>query len=131
MSVDARPTSVQDVLDREQAPELPVAKHIAEQIDRPVIRQRAAARGIAILGMLRDDLTNEAAPWYTPDWLDHVIRSAHLAFDDAFDRWRTLFRATRQQMDMAHAIQMNAAADERTRREAKQRYDEAQPWRPP
>ena len=79
--------------------------------------------------MLRDDLTTEAAPWYSSDWLDHTINSAHLAFDDAFERWRTLFRATRQQMDLAHAIQMNAAADERTRREAKQRYDEAQTQR--
>src|SRR5262249_28646153 len=55
----------------------------------------------------------------------HTIRSAHLVFDAAFERWRTLFRATRQQMELAHAIQMNAAADEKARREAKQRYDEA------
>ena len=121
--------SVQEVIDREKIPELPIVSQIAEQIDKPAIRQRTAARGIAILGMLRDDLTNEAAPWYTPDWLNHTINSAHLAFNDAFDRWRSLFRATRQQMDLAHAIQMNAAADERTRREAKQRYDEAQTQR--
>ena len=28
-------------------------------------------------------------------------------------------------MELAHGVQMNAAADEKTRREAKQRYDEA------
>src|SRR3954466_7026921 len=75
--------------------------------------------------MLRDDLTSEAAPWFTPDWLNHTTTSAHLAFKDSFERWRSLFRVRPQQMELAHAIQMNAAADERTRREAKQRYDEA------
>jgi superfamily II DNA/RNA helicase len=117
--------SVQDVLDREQVPALPILKHIFEQVDRSEVRQRSSARAIAILGMLRDELKPETAPWFTSDWLDHTIRSAHLVFDAAFERWRTLFRATRQQMELAHAIQMNAAADEKARREAKQRYDEA------
>lgn len=117
--------SVQDVLDREKVPELPLVEQIRAQVDQPQVRQRTAARGISILGTLREDLTPAAAPWFTPDWLDHTIRSAHLAFDAAFERWRTLFNAAQRQMDLAHAIQMNAAADEKTRRGAKERYDEA------
>jgi hypothetical protein len=117
--------SVQDVLDREKFPALPLTAQIAAQVDQPQVRQRAAARGIAILGTLREDLTHEAAPWFTPDWLDHTIKTAHLVFNDAFDRWRSLFNASQRQMDLAHNIQMNAAADEKTRRDAKQRYDEA------
>jgi superfamily II DNA/RNA helicase/very-short-patch-repair endonuclease len=117
--------SVQDVLDRAQLPDLPLEAQIAAQLDNPPVRQRAATRGIAILSTLRDDLAPETAPWFTPDWLDHTIRSAHLAFNDAFDRWRTLFNAAQRQMDLAHNVQMNAAADEKTRKEAKQRYDEA------
>lgn len=117
--------SVQDLLDREQVPELPLVAQIAAQLDRPEVRRRAAARGVVILGTLRDDLRPETAPWFTPDWLDHTIRSAHRIFNDAFDRWRDLFNAAQRQMDLAHNIQMNAAADERTRKEAKQRYDEA------
>jgi len=117
--------SVQDVLDREKVPELPILAQILAQVDHARVRERSSARSIAILGTLRDDLTLAAAPWYTADWLDHMIRSAHLAFNDAFDRWRTLFNASQRQMDLAHAIQMNAAADEKTRRAAKERYDEA------
>ena len=117
--------SVQDVLDRSELPDLPLVSQIASQLDRPQVRQRAAARGIAILQTLRDDLSPETAPWYTPDWLDHAINSAHLAFNDAFDRWRTLFNASQRQMTLAHNIQINAAADEKTRREAQQRYNEA------
>jgi hypothetical protein len=68
--------SVQDVLDREKFPALPLTAQIAAQVDQPQVRQRAAARGIAILGTLREDLTHEAAPWFTPDWLDHTIKTA-------------------------------------------------------
>lgn len=117
--------SVQDVLDKEKLPDLPLMSQIVAQVDRPVVRQRAAARGLNILGTLRGELTPEHAPWFTPDWLDHVIGSAHLNLDTAFDRWRTLFNAAQRQMDLAHGVQMNAAADEKTRREAKARYDEA------
>jgi superfamily II DNA/RNA helicase len=117
--------SVQDVLDKERLPDLPLLSQITAQVDQPAVRQRAAARGLSILGTLRRELTPERAPWFTPDWLDHVIRSAHLNLDSAFDRWRTLFNAAQRQMDLAHGVQMNAAADEKTRREAKSRYDEA------
>lgn len=117
--------SVQDVLDKETLPVLPLLPAIAAQVDQPGVRQRAAARGISILGSLRDELTSDRAPWFTADWLDHVIRSAHLNLDAAFDRWRTLFNAAQRQMDLAHAVQMNAAADQKTRDEAKARYNEA------
>jgi superfamily II DNA/RNA helicase len=117
--------SVQDVLDKEKVPELPLLPQIASQVDQPSVRQNAAARGISILQTLHSELSTENAPWFTPDWLSHVIGSAHLNLDSAFDRWRTLFNAAQRQMNLAHEVQMNAAADEKTRREAKQRYDEA------
>lgn len=117
--------SVQDALDKEKLPELPLLPAIATQVDQPAVRQRAAARATAILSSLRDELTPDRAPWFTPDWLDHVVRSAHLDLNAAFGRWRTLFNAAQRQMDLAHAVQMNAAADQKTRDEAKARYKEA------
>src|SRR4051812_7881369 len=117
--------SVQAVLDLTKADDLPLLEQIAAQVDQPPVRQKTSARAINIMSMLRDDLRPDAAPWHTPDWIDHTVQSTHLAFNAAFDRWRTLFRATEQQMTLAHNIQMNAAADPKARQEAKQRYDEA------
>jgi ATP-dependent helicase YprA (DUF1998 family)/very-short-patch-repair endonuclease len=117
--------SVQDVLDKEKLPDLPLLSQIAAQVDRSAVRTSASARGIAILGTLRDELSPDRASWFTPEWLNHVITSAHLNLDAAFARWRTLFNAAQRQMELAHAVQMNAAADEKTRKEAKARYDEA------
>ena len=53
------------------------------------------------------------------------MNSAERRFGEAFDRWRSLYRATASQMKFANDILNNAAATEQERREAKARYDEA------
>lgn len=118
--------SVQDVLDKQKLPDLPLLAQIMAQVDQPSVRQSSSVRGISILQTLHEELSAEKAPWFTPEWLDHVIKSAHLKLNDAFDRWRTLFNAARQQMALALSIQINGAADQRTRNEASQRYREAE-----
>ncbi|HNB24909.1 MAG TPA: DUF1998 domain-containing protein [Candidatus Melainabacteria bacterium] len=75
--------------------------------------------------MLKDELTLEMAPWYSNEWLNRTINSAFRNFDSCFDRWRSLYWATTRQMEKSHSVQMNAAATEKERKEAKQRYDEA------
>ena len=47
------------------------------------------------------------------------------AFDRSFGRWRTLFKATKSQMDRSHAIMTNSAASQRERDMARDRYNEA------
>jgi hypothetical protein len=102
-----------------------VRAELAEALESRAPRERAALRARAILRLLQDELRPEVAPWYSGTWLDSVISGAFLHFEQAFDRWRSLFRATTRQMKDAHAIEMNHAIGERERREAKQRYDEA------
>src|SRR5690606_14851366 len=98
---------------------------IAAEVDRPSIRAAAMARGERILAMLKADLDAARAAWHTPTWLENVITGAPLRFDEAFRRWRSLYRATASQMKLANDILNNAAATEQDRREAKARYDEA------
>ncbi len=75
--------------------------------------------------MLKQDLTEQNAPWFTHMWIDSAMDSAHLRFDSAFYRRRSLFRATASPMKSANAVLHNAAASESERREAKARHDEA------
>ena len=119
------PPSIKDVLDLSQEDELRVKAELADALDSTTPRDRAARRALAILGMLTDELQPELAPWYGSAWLDSVISGAFLQFGQAFERWRSLFRATTRQMKAAHAIEMNHAIGERERKEAKERYDEA------
>ncbi len=118
-------SSVRDVLDREKPDVLPLRNDIAERIDGFQVVGKAARRAQRILAMLTQDLSRQSALWHTETWFDSAMNSAARRFDEAFNRWRFLFRATASQMKFANDILHNAAATEQERREAKARYDEA------
>jgi len=117
--------TVPDVLDREKAADLPLHSEIAAQIGGAHVVRATAGRARRILATLAQDLSPQSAPWYTDTWLDSAMHSAARRFDEAFDRWRSLYRATASQRKSADDILNNAAATEQERREAKARYDEA------
>ena len=117
--------SVRDVLDMDKPDSLPVHDEIALQVGADRAVTAAEQRGKRILSTLASDLAGQAAPWYTETWLESAINSAGRRFHESFDRWRSLFRATANQMKFANDVVNNAAATERERREAKARYDEA------
>ncbi|GIX15834.1 MAG: RNA helicase [Rhodothalassiaceae bacterium] len=118
-------SSVRDVLDLEKVDELPLREDIAAEVAKPGVRSAAKARGKRILDMLKADLDAARATWYTRTWLDNVVDGAPRRFDEAFRRWRSIYRATASQMKLANDILNNAVATEKDRREAKARYDEA------
>ena len=118
-------SSVRDVLDREESAVLPLHEEITAQIGSASAAREAARRAERILATLEPDLSGRAAPWYTDTWLPSAIKSADRRFDESFDRWRSLFRATASQIRFANEVINNAAATEKERREAKARYDDA------
>ncbi|MFN3630090.1 MAG: Zn-binding domain-containing protein, partial [Casimicrobiaceae bacterium] len=117
--------SVRDLLDMNKPDVLPVAEEVAADLDQPAVCKRAHERGLRVLGMLADELTPEKAPWYTEHWADTVFRGAYRQFDAALERWRHLYRATQQAIDLNYKIENNPSASERERREAQQRHNEA------
>ena len=118
-------SSVSDVLDREKPEELPLLEEFHQAVGAPRAVCEGLRRGHRILETLESSLTTQAAPWYTDTWLESAINSAQRRLVDSFDRWRSLFRATAKQMELANDIVNNAATAEQERREAKARYDEA------
>ncbi|NLI95206.1 MAG: DEAD/DEAH box helicase, partial [Synergistaceae bacterium] len=118
-------SSVKDVLDLEKSEGFPLKAEIASEISKAKVNDQALKRGEHILSMLEAALDEENAPWFTPTWLDHVVTGAEKRFDEAFRRWRSLYRATVSQMNLAHGVLNNAAVSERDRNEAVSRYNEA------
>ena len=118
------PNSVRGLLDMND-PAAPITEDYRQQLDADAPQRRAHARGLRVLAMLEDELTPEKAPWYSPTFADEVFRRAYQTFDQALNRWRDLFAATRRQMEINQQVMNNPAASERNRRDAKQRHDEA------
>jgi Lhr-like helicase/very-short-patch-repair endonuclease len=121
--------SIRDLLDMEKPGTLPIIQDLADDLGKPEAQRRAHQRGLAVLGMLKDELTPDRAPWYTPTWPDNVFHRAYTEFDGALGRWRDLYAATVRQIELNFKIENNPAASERERREAQQRHNEARKQR--
>lgn len=121
--------SVRDLLDMNQPEMLPITEEVSSDLDKPEVKLRAHKRGLKVLGMLKDELTPQRAPWFSEQWAETVFQRSYIEFDAALQRWRDLYRATAQAIDLNFKIENNPAASERERREAQQRHNEARKQR--
>ncbi|WP_296870655.1 DEAD/DEAH box helicase [Tibeticola sp.] len=121
--------SVRDLLDMNQPEALPITEDMASDLDKAEAKRRAHERGLRVLSMLANELTQRNAPWYTDQWAEAVFQRAYKEFDGALQRWRDLYRATAQAIELNFKIENNPAASERERREAQQRHNEARKQR--
>lgn len=122
-------SSIRDLLDMEKPQDLPLTIDLADELAKPPAQRKAHERGLAVLSMLREELTSERAPWFTPDWPESIFQRAFKEFDGAINRWRDLYRATAQAIELNYKKENNPAASERERREAQQRHNEARKQR--
>ncbi|MEU9331761.1 protein kinase [Streptomyces sp. NPDC048290] len=70
---------------------LPLRSEIVSRSLDEDARSRAAATARAVLAPLIADF--ESTTWWYDEWIEDRIERAPQEFDDAFDRWRQLFRA--------------------------------------
>ncbi len=116
---------VRNVLDLDNTVDLPLNSEVAGQIGGAIAVGSAKRRAESILATLAEDLPKQSAPWYTDTWLGSTMNSAERRFGEAFDRWRSLYRAMDNQIKFANDIIRKAAATKLERKEAKARHDEA------
>lgn len=116
--------SVRGLLDM-NVPEAPLTEDYRQALDADAPQKRAHEHGLRILAMLASELTPDKAPWYNEQFAELVFRRAYASFNEALDRWRDLFAATKRQMEINQKVMNNPAASERERKDAKQRHDEA------
>jgi ATP-dependent helicase YprA (DUF1998 family) len=117
--------TLKDVLDlsggRPSLEILPVVRdHLENEAATRLARQRAAGIVATIESELR------ATDWHTDEWLDNVLRSAPLAFDQACDRWRALYRAALAQSTAQTKIIQDASRPPRDKEQAKRLRREAE-----
>lgn len=74
---------------------LKLLERVENDIDNPKARQRAFQRAYAILEQMNALLKD--ADWFSPNWLESVIRQAGKNFDNACNRWREKYRAAMMQ----------------------------------
>jgi ATP-dependent helicase YprA (DUF1998 family) len=65
------------------------------------------------------------SPWYSRAWVEDIERSAPQRFNEAFNRWRELYKSATEQRDAARKIIDNPRATRKEREAADQREREA------
>jgi hypothetical protein len=90
--------SMTDVIDVADVDKLPVHDSIADQLKSPALAEKAKKRVEVAFSGFAGELSEAA--WWRPDWIETTIADAFGGFNQACDRWRTLYRTARKQVDL-------------------------------
>ena len=117
-------SSLRDVLELEgEQPSLQLRESLRAALANPRARERAADRCRRILGTIPD---LERAEWYDPGWLDRCLTRALDEFEQASERWRTLYRAALKTREEQNRIVGDASRSPQERERAKRLREEAE-----
>ncbi len=112
------PNSLKDLLDISgDPPTLQLIARVMESLNDDHARKRAESRARAILLKVPEILRAE---WYSDTWLNDTMGQIKHTFDDACNRWRTLYLSALNQSNTNHKISLDASRSSQTRSKAEQ-----------
>ena len=101
---------------------LPLRAEVLATIESPATRSAASA---AITDVLSATAEVTQAPWWNADWITDTVDGAPTRFNQAADRWRTLYREALSELDSANEVLKKIGASEPAKRGARARILEA------
>jgi len=118
-----------DILDvKGEIPSLVLKDDIRDAVNNKAVIEKAKIRAERVLKTIATEL--DLSDWYSDSWLDEVFTVITKEFDQACERWRSLYRAALSQANEQHKITIDASRSEeekrtaeRLRREAKAQLD--------
>lgn len=117
--------SLADVLDLSgDSPTLEVVPSKAQALCDPVRQKQSALVAEQVLVTLSRDLST--CEWWRKGWLQDIICQAPRAFDEACERWRSLYRAAIAQIHMQTRVILDVTKPHEERDQAKRLRREAE-----
>ena len=117
--------SMGDILDLADGVTRPqLTEQVREHLQDGHTRANARARARTVLDDLVPDLAE--APWWSDTWLDNTMRAIPARFEDALERWRSLYMAALTQAAEQNRIAMSATRSAQDRRQARRLRAEAE-----
>jgi len=117
--------SLKDVLDLNgDHPTLALLPSVRDDIQAASPQERAKQRGLRVLATMQEEL--RASDWYKEGWLDRELKRIGERFDKACERWRTLYRAARSQVENQTRIVLDATRSPEDKEQAKRLRREAE-----
>jgi ATP-dependent helicase YprA (DUF1998 family)/very-short-patch-repair endonuclease len=117
-------SSLKDILDLTDPVNLPCQDHILESLKDHRIRVKARAKAQAALNDFLPEL--EETDWWSDHWLESTLDQVEIQFNQACDRWRTLYQAAKNQQQIQHEIINDATRSPADRKTAQRLRQEAE-----
>lgn len=95
-------TTVLDLAPADGKLTLPVQLPLLQTLRDPVHRANARAKAAQLIEGLSAEMGTAA--WFHPDWVSETLDRIERSFDDACERWRSLYRAAVRQRELHHKI---------------------------
>ena len=103
-------------------PSLELLAEVRKRLGDPQAASRATIRASALLKALLPDL--KTAPWWRDAWIADTVNGAAQAFDDACNRWRTLYKVAKTEFRTQSARSVDTSVPHKDREQAARRaYD--------
>jgi len=116
--------SLKDILDLTQPDTLPCQEHILEGLRSTNSRKKAKIKAQAALNDFLSEL--KQTDWWSDTWLETVLDQVEIQFNQACDRWRTLYQAAKNQQKLQNDIINDVTRSSDDRKTAKRLRQEAE-----
>ena len=116
------PTTVCQILDLTKE-NLPVRDDLMEELSSASVTQTAIKLGREVLSQVQGDIQDQ--PWFSNTYVEHVMQQAAKNFARSFDGWRSLYKATLQQIKLAYETNIRPGASSNEKNIANRRYNDA------
>jgi ATP-dependent helicase YprA (DUF1998 family) len=121
-------SSITDLLEAGgDSPSLHLLPRLWHAVNAPEVTHRAQQTAERVLGELRHtwSLDGGDPTWWSDTWVHDQVKQAAAAFDDAFDRWRELYRTALAEYHEQHKLAISTTASKWDRRQAERRRADA------
>lgn len=115
-------TSIAPLLDLSK-PNKPLLSELSGPMQSAKVSEQALQSAKAVMNQLTPYLGNVG--WFDQEFTQSVIEQAHHRLEQAFDRWRNLYEATEQQMQLADQVIKSHSVSNTERENARRRYSDA------
>ncbi|MBU1208362.1 MAG: DUF1998 domain-containing protein, partial [Proteobacteria bacterium] len=117
--------SLRDILDLDgENPSLDLLPSVLNYFKNTRATQEGQIRSRRILSTIEQEL--KSANWYSEDWVEDVLNKVTLSFNQAGERWRSLYRAAKNQRETQHKIISDASRSAEDKNQAKRLRREAE-----
>ncbi|GAA0276384.1 DEAD/DEAH box helicase [Cryptosporangium japonicum] len=120
--------SIADLVDTDgDAPTLALRAALQEAVNDPEVTRRAEVTANRVMQQLRRTWSDDTGTpaWWHEGWVHDQITRAAATFDDAFHRWRELYRTALTEADEQHKLALSSNATKWDRQQAERRRSDA------